>query len=485
MIFNYFCRISMKYPVRISVSLLFIFLAWAGYAQQPTREELEQRRRQLLETIKETETQLANTKQNTKATMGELRALQTKLAGRQKLINNINEEISQIGSSIEYSSKEITRMKGNLSTLKARYAQSVRYAYKSRSSYDMLAFLFSAKDFNEALRRMKYLKRYTEYRKDQADQIRLAQVKLEDEVNNLNTEKAKKDILLTTEEQQKKAIEEDRNKANQVIQELKGQEKELTAKIMKNRRVQQQVDRAVEEIIRKELEMVRKKAAEEEKRRQEEARRLKEEEERKRALAANKPVTGPPKAGSNITVTTDNGSLPPASNNPPRNTNIAANKPLEPKTTKPPLQDYGLTPEAAALSNSFETNKGKLPWPVEKGFISLGFGPYKHPIAEKVTLENLGVNISTAAGATVRSCFNGRVAKVFTMDGKQWNVLINHGRYSTLYMNLSKITVKADQQVTTKQTIGSAAVNEDGESVINFQIWVETRKVDPAPWIAR
>lgn len=486
--------------MRITVSFLFVLLTFGAYAQQPTREELEQRRKQLLETIKETESQLAATKQNTKATMGQLRTLQTKLAGRQKLINNINQEIEQIGSSIEYSSKEITRMKGNLGVLKARYAQSVRYAYKSRSSYDMLAFLFSSNDFNEALRRMKYLKRYTDYRKDQADQIRLAQVKLEDEVNNLNTEKSKKDILLTAEEQQKQAIEEDRNKTNEIVQELKGQEKELTAKIIKNRRTQQQVDKAVEDIIRKELELVRKKAAEEERKRQEEARRLKEEEDRKKALAT---TTGPQKAGSNITVKTDDGNLPPMTSNPParNNTNNPSSttapatttttvpassvRPTQPKPTPKPAYDYGLTPEAAALSTSFETNRGKLPWPVEKGFISLGFGPYKHPIAEKVTLENLGVNISTANGSIVRSVFNGKVAKVFTMDGKQWNVLVTHGRYSTLYMNLSKVNVKADQQVTTKQTLGTAAVNEDGESVINFQIWVETKKVDPAPWIAR
>src|SRR5690606_9315374 len=166
--------------------------------------------------------------------------------------------------------------------------------------------------------------------------------------------------------------------------------------------------------------------AEERRLREAEERRRKEEEERRKALASN-----PPKAGSNITVTTDDGNLPPIG--------PEVNKPAKPATTatapakttaapKPPkpAYDYGLTPEAAALSNSFESNKGKLPWPVEKGFISLGFGPYKHPIAEKVTLDNYGVNISTAPGSNVRASFEGRVAKVFTMDGKQWNVLINH-----------------------------------------------------------
>lgn len=470
--------------MRNTFTAILILLTIATYAQQPTREELERRRQQLLETIKETESQLAATQKNTKATMGQLRALQSKLAGRQKLINNINQEIEQIGSSIENSSKEIVRMKGNLEILKARYAQSVRYAYKSRSSYDMLAFLFSADDFNEALRRMKYLKRYRDYRKDQAAQIRTTQNKLEGEINNLNSEKAKKDALLSAEEQQKLAIEQDKNKTDQIVRELKGQEKELTAKIIKNRKVQQQIDKAVEDIIRKELALARKKAEEERKRKEAEERRLKEEEERRQALAAN-PTPAKP-GGSNISVNNNAGNVKPnptttASASKPTTT---APKPVEPK--KPaPTYDYGLTPEAAALSNSFESNRGKLPWPVEKGFISLGFGPYKHPIAEKVTLENLGVNISTAAGASVRSCFEGTVLKVFTMDNKQWNVLISHGRYATLYMNLANVTVKANQKVSTKQNIGRAAVNEDGESVINFQIWVETRKVDPAAWIAR
>lgn len=473
--------------MRGRLTLILILLSIVAYAQQPSREELEQRRRQLLETIKETESQLAATQKNTKATMGQLRAIQAKLAGRQKLINNINQEIAQIGNSISTSNKEIDRLKGNLDILKARYAQSVRYAYKSRSSYDMLAFLFSADDFNEAVRRLKYLKRYRDYRKDQAEQIRITQAKLTGEINSLNNEKAQKDALLTTEEEQKQAIEQDKNKTNEIVRELKGQEKELTAKILKNKKIQQQIDKAVEEIIRKELELARKKAEEERKRREAEEKRQREEEERRRLAAAN---ANQPKQ-SNVVVTTD--PPPPNATKPASTGNASAaskpttttTKPVEPVKKPAPAYDYGLTPEAAALSNSFETNKGKLPWPVEKGFISLGFGPYKHPIAEKVMLDNYGVNISTSQGAAVRAAFQGRVAKVFTMDGKQWNVLINHGRYNTLYMNLSKVTVKADQEVSTKQNIGTAAVNEDGESIINFQIWVETHKVDPAHWIAR
>lgn len=474
---------KVKHLLMRNLFTIILFLsALSTFAQQPSRAELEARRKQLLETIKETERQLASTQKDTKATMGQLRALQAKLAGRQKLINNINNEMEQIGSSIQKSTAEIEKLKENLAVLELRYAQSVRYAYKSRSSYDMLAFLFSADDFNEAMRRMKYLKRYRDYRKDQADKIRLTQSKLQEEVSNLNTEKAKKDILLTAEQQQKQAIEQDKNKTDEIIRELKGQEKELTAKILANRKTQQRIDKAVEEIIRKELELARKKAEEERRRREAEERRKREEEERlaKEAEAKRKAELAARNKPGTITV-----NPPPANDPPPKpEPKPAATKPVEP-VKEAPKYDYGLTPEAAALSHSFEANKGKLPWPVEKGFISLGYGPYKHPIAEKVTLENLGVNISTNRGAAVRSCFEGTVLKVFTMDGKQWNILINHGRYATLYMNLTDVVVKANQKVQTKQNLGRAAVNEDGESIINLQIWQETQKVNPEYWIAR
>ncbi len=450
---------------QLAIAIL-IAISFVSQAQQPNRAELEKRRQYILKSIAQAEEQLANTQKDTRATMGQLRALQTQLNSRQRLINTINEEISQIGGSINRSNKEIERLKGNLDVLKTRYAQSIRYAYKSRSSYDMLAFLFSSDDFNEAVRRLKYLKRYRDYRKDQAAQIKKTQLQLLNEIASLNTEKATKDKLLVTEQKQKTAIEEDRNKTNSVVQELKGREKELTATIRKNQRKAEEIDKAVAEIIRKEMEIARKKAEEERKRREaEEKRRL--EEERKRLLAEAEKNKEKEAEGNNSNVVVK----------------VEPPKPIkaEPAEIK---YNYGLTPRAAELSKNFESNKGKLPWPVEKGFISLPFGRYKHPIAEKVTLENYGIDIRTNRGANVRACFEGTVSKVFTMDGSTWNVLINHGQYFTLYKNLGKVVVESDQKVTTKQTIGTVASNDDGEAVLNFQIWISGTKVDPELWIA-
>lgn len=465
MIFSYFCpsRGESYYMRKLAVAFLLCF-CFVSQAQQPNRVELEKRRQYILKTIAQAEEQLASTQKDTRATMGQLRALQTQLNSRQRLINTINQEIHHISGSINRSNKEIERLKSNLDVLKTRYAQSIRYAYKSRSSYDMLAFLFSSDDFNEAVRRLKYLKRYRDYRKDQATQIKKTQLQLLNEIASLNTEKATKDKLLVTEQKQKAAIEGDRNKTNAVVQELKGREKELVATIRKNQRKAEEIDKAVAEIIRKEMELARKKAEEERKRREaEEKRRL--EEERKKQLAAAEKKKAEEGDNSNVVV------------------KLETPKPIQAKPAE--IQyNYGLTPRAAALSKNFESNQGKLPWPVEKGFISLGFGRYKHPIADKVTLENYGVDIRTNRGANVRACFEGTVSKVFTMDGETWNVLINHGKYFTLYKNLEKVVVESDQKVSTKQTLGTVATNDDGEAVINFQIWVSGTKVDPELWIA-
>lgn len=467
--------------MRYTLLVLFLVFTILAHGQQPSRAELEKRRQRIIENIKQAEEQLANTQQTKKVTMGQLRAIQSKLNSREKLISNINQEIGQIASSVNRSNNEIDKLKGNLEILKKRYAQSVRYAYKSRSSYDMLAFLFSSESFNEAYRRMRYLKRYRDYRKDQAEQIRLTQSKIKEEINSLNKEKAKKDILLSAEEQQKSAIEKEKNETNVIVKQLKGKEKDLLATIQKNRKTAKQIDKAVEDIIRKEMELARKKAEEERRRREEEERKRREEEERQKAIAAAKAKEA---AENRIGPGVDKPGTKPKESN----VVVTTNEPkTQPKPAPKPVDNfkYGLTPEVNALSSNFENNKGKLPWPVEKGFVSQGFGKYNHPIAEKVVLENNGIDIRTSPGATVRAVYDGSVSKVFTVDGKLWNVLINHGRYYTLYKNLSKVSVKNDQKVSTKQSIGIVEINDDGESVVNFQVWLEGNKMDPELWIAR
>lgn len=460
--------------MRLATLIIFTLIALPVFAQQPSRADLENRRKQLQESIRETEQELANTSKDKKATMGQLHALQNKLADRQKLISNINDEIGAISNNIQFSAGEVVRLRQSLETQKTRYAQTLRYAYETRSSYDMMAFLFSSSDFNDAIRRMKYLKKFRDYRKEQVDQIRVTQGQIQHKIGILNSEKASKDQLLNTQVQQKQVLQQETDQTNEVVKDLKGREKELLSNIEKNRKASRQLDKAISDIIRREIELARKKAAEEEKRK-------KEEEARKATLAANNntPSTVPHTIRS--------------SNNNSTTTTIVLNNPHLPVKHKtnaaPPSYSLSLTPEVAALSNNFQANRGKLPWPVDKGFIAEPFGRHAHSVAEKVMVENSGIEIQTSVGAQARAVFEGTVTSVIFVPGMGQVVLVNHGQYFTVYSRLSNVTVKKGEQVKFKQTLGTATLNDEGVPMIHFEIWKVTNSssspIDPAAWIAR
>lgn len=439
--------------------------------QQPNRADLEKRRQAIMEAIRQTEEQLEATKKNKNASLSQLQALKNKLAERQRLINNINDEIDNINRNINRSNQEVTHLKGNLEILKARYAQSVRYAYQTRSSYDMLAFLFSSSDFNEALRRLKYLKKYREHRRQQADQIRVTQGMIVKKIGVLNEEKSQKDVLLSAQEQQKTVIQKESDETNEVVKELKGKEKELLGEIEKNRKAAKQLDRTIADIIRREIEIARKKAEEEARKKAEEERRKREEEAR---MAGPNPYAPKPQPGSKVVVS-----------------QTPSQQQSQPRVAKEtPSYALSLTPEVAALSNSFEMNRGKLPWPVEKGFIAEPFGRHQHAVAEKVTVENNGLEIQTSANATARAVFDGEVTAVIYVPGMGQSVLINHGQYFTVYTRLGNVRVKKGDQVHTKQPLGNVILNDDDVPMMHFELWKvgahnAAGAVDPATWIAR
>lgn len=487
--------------MRYAALIILFLIAGSTFAQQPpagNRAELERRRQAILTSIRESQEQLAETKKNKNATLSQLRALQAKLDARMRLIGNINQEMQAINGSIQTSTQEVGQLRTNLETLKLRYAQSVRYAYKSRSSSNMLAFLFSSTDYNDAIRRLKYLKRYRDYRQRQAEEIRSTQVRIEDKIGVLNNVKAQKDLLLSAEEQQRRVLQQETAETNNVVKELKGKEQQLMADIEKNRKSARQVDRAVSAIIAREIEEQRRKAQEEARRQAvAEAARVKAEEARRAATASKYDGvtlnTGSGARPPAATTGTAGTSRTPAAGNPPVSSgsapsSVTSNIPTVRPRPAAAAVNINLTPEAQALSNSFAANRGKLPWPVERGTITGFFGLHKHPVA-KVMIENNGIDIQTSAGATARAVFEGKVTSVFPIPGSGVNVVIVHGGYYTVYANLASANVHKDQQVTTKQVIGTVGLNDDDLPTINFQIWKvtgnNTAKLDPAAWIAR
>jgi len=138
-----------------------------------------------------------------------------------------------------------------------------------------------------------------------------------------------------------------------------------------------------------------------------------------------------------------------------------------------------------ALSDKFENNKGRLPWPVRKGAVIEQFGQHYHPVFKNIKLPfNNGVNIATDANADVFCVFDGVVKQILVMPGYNQCILVQHGDFFTFYTKLAKIAVKSGQKVSTGQVLGSLSESE-GSSVIHFQLWKGTEKQDPEQWISR
>ena len=147
---------------------------------------------------------------------------------------------------------------------------------------------------------------------------------------------------------------------------------------------------------------------------------------------------------------------------------------------------FALTPEEKVLASNFVSNKGKLPWPVEKGIVRLGYGTQPHPIDKSLTIKSNGVRIATEKGAKVMAVFNGEVSEVLKMKNVNPIVMIRHGNYLTLYRNLSHVYVKKGDRVTTKQVIGEVFTNpSNGETILSFTISKGVSTENPASWIYR
>ncbi|WP_177189244.1 murein hydrolase activator EnvC family protein [Chitinophaga sp. YR573] len=454
-------------------------------ATQPSREELEHRKKELQKEIDEANEALKVTKKSTRESLGQLRALRDKITLRTRLINNINEEINFINGDINSAYRDIKTLEKDLDTLKSQYAQLVVYAYKNRSTYDMLNFIFSSQTFNDAIKRYQYLKQYRDYRRRQADNILETQVLLNKKIENLRDQKDKRAGTLKTEQEQRNILETDKKEKDQVLTQLKGREQELVADINKNKKDAQKVQVAIQVVIRREIEAARKQAEEEAlaKRKALEEKKRREEAARKAAAAA----AAAAKANAANDAVADKPDKP---ERPAETPSKPAPAPTPPpaEVEKPARVENVLeaTPEALALSESFESNRGKLPWPVTSGNIIGHFGRQQHAVMERITVENDGIIIGTNKGAAVRAIFQGEVRKVVIIPGGGALVIIRHGQYFTNYVRLQTVNVKTGDKVNTGQVIGTAGTNElENQGEVELQIYKGVAKQNPESWIRR
>lgn len=488
-----------KFILHISFLFALFTTPVLVHCQQLTKEELTKQKQQLQKEIEELTNSLKKVQNNKRDVLKTVAIVNRKIEAREKLVNNINKEMKSLDDDIYLKQVEIYRMKKELDTLKAKYAKSVVYAYKNRSNYQYINFLFSAKSFNDAMKRVSYLKSYRKLREEEAQRIYKTQMDLQRNVEQLNVSRQDKKTALASQNEQLQVLEEDRKEKDAAVNQLRGQEKEINQQIAKREKQRREINNAINAVIKREL-------AEAKKKEEERLAKLKAAEEaRKKQLeaeaAAAKLAAAKAKAEAEAKVKADAADKAAAEAKAKKaeedakkaeqkstDFNTTATTATPGKLTVMPngkTRDYSVfegTPEGLKQSLDFESNRGRLPWPVNTGIVCGRFGVEQ--VNKNYKIERDGIFICLPVGTPVKSVADGEVSSVQSLGGEYNYVMVRHGRYITVYNRLGEVNVSKGQKINAGTLIGKAAIGDEGEGEFEFRVMNGSSKfVNPETWL--
>ncbi len=405
-------------PCFTALLLVWLLAAYPVAGQRTTKTQLQKEKQANLDRIKETEKILSQTSSQKKSSLGELAAITQRVRQQEALILSIQSEIELMNIDIGENNEILRALQNDLGKLKEEYGSMVFSAQKTSGGVSKLMFLFSASTFDQLAMRLKYLEQYSTARKEQAEVIRKVQEQLAEQVLLIEGKKDDKNKLLGEEFAEKNKFDQLKQKQNATVRSLEKEEKRLKSELAETRKSVEKLDKLISAIVREEMERAAREA---------------------REAAAR-------------------------------------------KKSKTPSRIPDRSPDMVAMSNSFEENRNKFPWPAT-GFISQKFGRQKHPVLRGIVVNNEGINIQTAQGEKARAIFAGEVRVVANFPILGNSVIISHGEYFTVYAGLRDVNLKKGQKVTTNQEIGSILVNSEGISELRFQIRKNTTALDPELWL--
>ena len=411
-------------------SILFILMALPVCAQQKeTQEQLERRKQQIIIEIKSVQQLLHREQTKERNILAEIEEINRKVTLNRQLISNVRKQINITTNNIAKNQKEANALSKELDQLKKDYAQTIVKAYKSRSNQSKMMFILSSENFLQAYKRVQYLKQYADFRKEQGEELKAKTILLNEALAKLEVEKEKQRKLLAEQEANERTLQKDLTEQKDLVSLVKKDQKKFNDQIKKKQDETKAIDRKIQQLIREAIEEANRKA---------------------REAAA--------KAGKTTTKSTA-------------------------KATA--AATFELTPEGKLVADNFKANRGKLPWPVEKGYVSLGYGDQPHPVQTHLTIHNSGVEITTESNAKARAIFEGEVLQVQVLSGGNKAVLIQHGDYITVYQNLRDVTVQKGDKVSLKQIIGTINTNSTGKTVLKFLLSHNSNIDNPQNWLSR
>jgi len=437
--------------------LFFLLLAFCTqpFAQNnPTRDELQKQEQTLRRELEELNRLKDQIQRNKKSTLAQMAVIKSKIAKREALVNSIGKQVKLIDDAITANQKDVQKLNKDLDTLKSKYEKSIIFAYKSRSGYEYLNFLFSASSFNDAVKRITYLKSYRQNREAQARAIDLSQKDLNQKIGQLGSNKKDRLQILGVQNEQLKVLVDDRKEQDKIIKQLKGKEQEVTAELKQKEAQRKKMQSALMTIIRRET--------------------LEAEKKEKDRLAKQKAAND---AGSKSKSDVANA----------KSTSRGGNKisDVEGGLTKTagdrPYSALETTEEGREASILIENSKGSLPWPVDKGNVFVHFGVENIP-GTKLNRNSDGIEIAVPKGSSVKSVANGVVKYTGDING-DLTVILQHGKYFTMSTHLSSINVAVGQEVKAGTVLGKSGINLEGEGSLLFVLSKEGKSIDPENWL--
>ncbi|WP_300976794.1 peptidoglycan DD-metalloendopeptidase family protein [Flavobacterium sp.] len=399
------------------LSIFFLCLTSLVWGQESQQEKLEQRKAQILQEIRENESQLQSVKKKEKSAVTVVMLQANKIKLQEKLIKTTEKQAKVLGNDMYINQVKINKLKKELEILKEDYARMIVKSYKSRSEESRAMFLLSSENFLQAYKRAQYMKQYSSFRKMQGEEIKSKSLELQDYNGRLAIQKKEKQKIIAEREKERLALEKQKKEQLRLVNAIKKDKNKIMAAIRKKQSETKAIDRQIDRLIREAIAEANRKAAKD----------------------------GTATGGSSSRI--------------------------------------ALTAEAKILADNFRANKGKLPWPVEKGFVSLGYGKQPHPVYPTLVINNSGVEITTDAGAYARSVFAGEVTNIMVLSPVNKAVMIQHGDCFTVYQNLSSVSVSKGDKVGIKQNLGKIRTNSEGKTVLKFTISQNATYNNPASWL--
>lgn len=400
------------------------------WSQPPTQEQLEERKAKIQMEIQEKEEMLKSVRSKEKSVLTEMALQKEKIGLKEKLIKTTEKQTKLLNNDIYVNQVKINQLNHDLDQLRKDYAAMIVKSYKSRSEQSRAMFLLSSENFLQAYKRAQYMKQYASYRKMQGYEIEGKTKQLIGFTNKIVVQKTEKEKLIVENEKEKEELEKEKKVQEKIAVQIQKDKGKITAEIKKKQQETRKIDAQIQKLIRQ-------------------------------AIAEANRRTAAAKAKAN-----------------PKTTTAKSTKEVENSTS------IVLTSEGQLVANNFRANKGRLPWPVEKGVVSLPFGDQPHPVIRTLMVHNSGVEITTESGASARAVFGGEVTKIFKLSPLYIAVFIQHGDYFTVYQNLSSVNVSVGDKVSTKEVLGKIRTNGDtGKTVLKFLILQNSTYNNPASWL--